>query len=227
RGRQRLGTDPVGRALRQRRRGDRPRRLSRARLRAPARVDRRRPGRPCRRDRDLLVAPAVTARRGLAVLALGAFVVAADGTLVVGLLRQIARSLEVSPATAGQALTVFGAVYALGAPLIVRAARAVRPERLAAAALALFAVGNALTAAAPSYAALLGARALAAACAGVFMPTAALVAARAASEERRGRALTVVVGGSSAATALGVPLGTFVGGAVGWRAIFYAVAIAS
>jgi predicted MFS family arabinose efflux permease len=165
--------------------------------------------------------------RALAILALGAFVVAADGTLVVGLLRQIARSLEVSPATAGQALTVFGAVYAVGAPLVVRTARAVRPERLAAAALALFAVANAATAAAPSYAALLGARVLAAACAGVFMPTAALVAARAAGEERRGRALAVVVGGSSAATALGVPLGTFVGGAVGWRAVFYAVAIAS
>ena len=118
-------------------------------------------------------------------------------------------------------------MYAVGAPLLVRAARAVRPERLAAAALALFAVANAATAAAPSYAALLGARVLAAACAGVFMPTAALVAARAVGEERRGRALAVVVGGSSAATALGVPLGTFVGGAVGWRAVFYAVAIAS
>ena len=118
-------------------------------------------------------------------------------------------------------------MYAVGAPLIVRAARAVRPERLAAAALALFAVANAATAAAPSYAALLGARILAAACAGVFMPTAALVAARAVGEERRGRALAVVVGGSSAAIALGVPLGTFVGGAIGWRAVFYAVAIAS
>jgi predicted MFS family arabinose efflux permease len=118
-------------------------------------------------------------------------------------------------------------VYALGAPLIVRAARAVRPERLAAGALTLFAVANAATAAAPSYAALLGARVLAAACAGVFMPTAALVAARTVSAERRGRALAVVVGGSSAATALGVPLGTFVGGAVGWRSVFYAVAIAS
>ena len=118
-------------------------------------------------------------------------------------------------------------MYAVGAPLIVRAARAMRPERLAAAALALFAVANAATAAAPSYAALLGARILAAACAGVFMPTAALVAARAVGEERRGRALAVVVGGSSAAIALGVPLGTFVGGAIGWRAVFYAVAIAS
>jgi predicted MFS family arabinose efflux permease len=153
--------------------------------------------------------------------------VAADGTLVVGLLRQIARSLDVSPAAAGQALTVFGVVYAVGAPLLVRAARAVRPERLAAGALALFAVANAATAAAPSYAALLGARVLAAACAGVFMPTAAAVAARTVSHERRGRALAVVVGGSSAATALGVPLGTFVGGAIGWRWVFYAVAIGS
>ena len=124
-------------------------------------------------------------------------------------------------------MTVFGVVYAVGAPLVVRAARAVRPERLAAGALALFAVANAATATAPSYAALLGARVFAAACAGVFMPTAAVVAARMVSRERRGRALAVVVGGSSAATALGVPLGTFVGGAIGWRWVFYAVAIGS
>jgi len=48
--------------------------------------------------------------RRLVLLAAGAFVVASDGTLVVGLLRQIADSIAVSPATAGQAVTVFAAV---------------------------------------------------------------------------------------------------------------------
>src|SRR5438067_4126347 len=57
--------------------------------------------------------------RRLVLLALGAFVVASDGTLVIGLLRQIAGSLSVSPASAGQAVTVFAVVYALGAPLLI------------------------------------------------------------------------------------------------------------
>lgn len=47
------------------------------------------------------------------MLATGAFVVTCDGTLVVGLLRQIGETLSVSPAAAGQAVTVFAVVYAL------------------------------------------------------------------------------------------------------------------
>jgi predicted MFS family arabinose efflux permease len=121
-------------------------------------------------------------------------------------------------------VTVFAAVYALGVPLLVRATRHVRRELLLLVALALFAVANAATAAAPSLAALLGARILAAACAGVFMATASAIAADTLRPERRGRALAVVVGAASAATALGVPLGTLLGSAAGWRTTFYSVA---
>jgi predicted MFS family arabinose efflux permease len=85
--------------------------------------------------------------RRLIPLALGAFVVAADGTLVVGLLRPIADSLAVSPAAAGQAVTVFAAVYALCAPLLIRATRRASLRRLLLGSLGLFAVANAATAA--------------------------------------------------------------------------------
>jgi len=158
------------------------------------------------------------------LLAAGAFVVASDGTLIVGLLRQIADSIAVSPATAGQAVTVFAAVYALGVPLLIRAARYVGRKQLLLTALALFAFANAATAAAPSLLALLGARILAAASAGVFMATASAIAADTLPPERRGRGLAAVVGAASAATALGVPLGTFLGGAIGWRTIFFGIA---
>ncbi len=167
--------------------------------------------------------PVVVDRR-LAVLALGAFVVASDGTLIVGLLRQIAHSLSVSPASAGQAVTVFAAVYALGGPLLIRAARRLATRRLLWGTLGVFAIANAATAAAPSFGALLIARVVAAASAGVYMPTAAAAAAAWVGRDRRTRALAVVVGGASAATALGVPLGTFVGGVLGWRTVFYAIA---
>ena len=162
--------------------------------------------------------------RRLVLLAAGAFVVASDGTLIVGLLRQIADSIAVSPATAGQAVTVFAAVYALGVPLLIRAARYVGRKQLLLTALALFAFANAATAAAPSLLALLGARILAAASAGVFMATASAIAADTLPPERRGRGLAAVVGAASAGTALGVPLGTLLGGAVGWRTAFYGIA---
>jgi predicted MFS family arabinose efflux permease len=57
------------------------------------------------------------------------------------------------------------------------------------------------------------------------MATAAAVAARTVAHGCRGRALATVVGGASAATALGVPLGTFLGDILGWRMIFYGIAV--
>lgn len=164
----------------------------------------------------------VTGRR-VALLALAAFVVASDATLVAALLRQIASTLSASPAAAGQAVTVYAAGYALGAPLIIRAAQRVRQGRLLAGALGVFAAANAATAAAPSLAALLGARMAAGACGGTFMAAAAATAAGSVAPSHRGRALAVIVGGSSAGTAFGVPLGTFVGGAIGWRPAFFGI----
>jgi MFS transporter, DHA1 family, inner membrane transport protein len=157
------------------------------------------------------------------VLALAAFVVASDATLVVALLRPIAATLSVSPAAAGQAVTAYAAGYALGAPLIIGAAQRSPRRRVLLGALGLFAASNAATAAAPSLAALLAARVAAGACGGGFMAAAAATAAGSVISGQRGRALAVIVGGSSAGTAFGVPLGAFAGGAVGWRPVFFGV----
>ncbi len=165
---------------------------------------------------------AVTGRR-VALLALAAFVVASDGTLVASLLRQIASTLSASPSVASQAVTVYAAGYALGAPLIIRTARRAPQEWLMAGALGVFALSNAATGAAPSLAALLGARIAAGTCAGVFMATAAAAAGGSVAPSHRGRALAMIVGGSSAGTAFGVPLGTVAGGAIGWRSAFFGV----
>jgi MFS transporter, DHA1 family, inner membrane transport protein len=165
---------------------------------------------------------ALTGKR-IAFLALAAFVVASDATLVAALLRQIAGTLSTSPAVAGLTVTVYAAGYALGAPLIIRAARRASQERLMAGSLSVFAAANAATAAAPSLAALLGARIAAGACGGTFMAAATATAAGSAAPGHRGRALAVIVGGSSAGTAFGVPLGTVAGGAIGWRPAFFGI----
>jgi predicted MFS family arabinose efflux permease len=96
----------------------------------------------------------VTGRR-VAVLALAAFVVASDATLVAALLRQIAGTLSISAGAGGQAVTVYAAGYAFTAPLISRAAWRAPERRLIPGALGLFAAANAARAAALSLAALL------------------------------------------------------------------------
>jgi len=70
---------------------------------------------------------------------------------------------------------------------------------------------------APNPAVLALARIVLACGAALFTPTAALIALTIAEPHRRVRALSLVIGGLTASQILGVPLGTFVGGALGWR----------
>jgi MFS transporter, DHA1 family, inner membrane transport protein len=165
--------------------------------------------------------PALVNRR-LALLAFGSFVVATDGTLIVGLLRRVAADLSASPSATGQSIAVFALAYAAGAPLLIVLTRRWRQERVLLAALILFAAANLATALAQSLASLLAARVLAGACAGVFTPTAAALAA-VGPVKRRGRALAFVVSGASAAAIVGVPLGTILGVYLGWRSAFFLV----
>jgi predicted MFS family arabinose efflux permease len=92
-------------------------------------------------------------------------------------------------------------------------------------ALAIFFAANVLSAFAPDFRVMLAARALAAVGAGLYTPAAAAAAASIVEPEERGRALTMVLGGLTIANAIGVPLGTLIGQAVGWRVTFAFVAV--
>jgi predicted MFS family arabinose efflux permease len=176
-------------------------------------------------------APTGATRRGvpnrllLFSLALGAFAIGTDSLVISGLLVRISAGLHVSTTTAGQLISVFALVYALGAPVLATLTGAVRRKRLLLAALTVFTGANLLGAAAPDYPVLMAARVLAAAGAALFMPSAMTVTVAITPSQWRGRALAVVVGGLSAATALGVPLGTAIGAIGDWRMTLLGVAV--
>ncbi|KOG35971.1 MULTISPECIES: MFS transporter [Streptomyces] len=161
--------------------------------------------------------------RAVALLALGSFAVGTDAYAMAGLLPAVAADLDVSVPLAGQSVTAFTLCYALAAPLFsaVLARRGTRTVIVTA--LVVFAVANAGSALAESYAGLLGSRALAGAGAGLFTPAAATAAVALVPPERRGRALGLVLGGMSAGTVLGVPLGLFVAADSGWRAALWLI----
>lgn len=73
----------------------------------------------------------------------------------------------------------------------------------------------------------MGARLLLAFTAGLYVPNANAVAAALVPPDQRGRALSIVSGGTSVAIALGVPLGAIIGTSVGWRSTFAGVALLS
>ncbi|GAA5106008.1 MFS transporter [Nocardia iowensis] len=161
----------------------------------------------------------------LLLLALGMFALGIDGYVIAGLLPQIGRDLAVTDSAAGQLITVFALVYALCAPLLGILTARQPPRLVLILSLALFAAANVGTSLADSFPVLLAARVAAALAAAAFTPVAAATATALVPEGRRGRALATVASGITVATAVGVPLGTLIGGAFGWRTTFGIVAV--
>jgi len=165
--------------------------------------------------------------RALVGLVLCSFVVATDGTVVIGLLGKIATEVDASPARTGQAVTVFALGYVFGGPAVIWLGRSWRNRRVLLVGLGLFGAANLGTAAAASLSWLLGARLLAGVAAGTLTPTAARLASAITPVHRRGEALAAVVGGASLSAVVGVPLGTLAGAYLGWRITFLAIALAA
>ncbi|MFF2025867.1 MFS transporter [Streptomyces sp. NPDC058171] len=170
--------------------------------------------------RSKRAAPDATPRSGLPstlVLALGAFAVGTDAFIVAGFLPSMAEDLRMSSATAGQSITVFAVAYAVLSPVLATALARLPRRTVLIGALSVLGVANLGSALAIDPATLLGSRVLAAAGAASYTPTAGAVSAALVRPELRGRALAVVIGGLTAATALGVPLGSAASQWFGWR----------
>ena len=149
----------------------------------------------------------------------GAQFAAATGAYAfTGLLASLAADLGVSVAAAGQLAAAYALTYALAVPLI--AALTARLERrfVLTLGLALVGVFNLATAFVPDFTAALGLRIVTGLAATLVLPSVA--ASLLVPAEQRGRALAIVLSGLTFAFALGIPLGTALGGWLGWRATF-------
>jgi predicted MFS family arabinose efflux permease len=157
------------------------------------------------------------ARLGLAMLASATFVYVTAETLPVGLLPQLSAGLHVRPGTVGLLVTAYAAVAALTAiPLTVSLEHRSR-RSVVVGCVGLLALSQFVVAAAPDYAVVLAARVLCALAHGVFWSMLAPVAARLAPPGQAGRATALVFAGNSLALVGGVPIGTALGHAIGWR----------
>ncbi len=161
---------------------------------------------------------------GLLVLASTTFIGVVTESMPIGLLPQIADDLGVRESTVGLTVSGYALVVALtAAPLTAFTARVSR-RRLLAFLLAVYAVCNLATALAPTFAVLACARVVGAFAHGIFWSIVVPYAAGLVGRERIGWATSIALAGGSTAIALGVPLGTALGVAVGWRGTFLVVA---
>lgn len=144
--------------------------------------------------------------------------------LPTGLMPEMAAELGVSESQIGLLITVFATTVVVStAPLTVITRRFSR-KWLMVVLLGVFALTNVLCAIAPSYEFLLGARILGGLAHGLFWAVTGPYAALLVPRHQLARAISVTNAGGTMAFILGVPLGTFLGHALGWRLAFGAMA---
>lgn len=158
-------------------------------------------------------------------LTVGAFAVGTDGFVIAGILPLLAHDFGVGVGATGQLVTAFALTYAVLSPVIATLAAHWDRRTLLITGLAVLTAGNVATALAPGLEVAIASRVIAGVGAAAYTPTASATAATLAPADQRGRSLALVMAGLSAATALGAPLGTLIGGAYGWRATLWFVAI--
>ena len=158
-------------------------------------------------------------------LALAAFAVGTAEFIISGILPPLAADLGVTIPTAGLLVTAYALGVAIGGPILTIFVARLPPRAVLITLLAVFAATQFLCAIAPDYGLLLAARVISSCAHGVFFGAGNVAVARLVPQERRGRAFALFIGGITIANLLGLPGGTAIGVAFGWRASFFAVAL--
>jgi DHA1 family inner membrane transport protein len=173
-------------------------------------------------------APAPAPRRlpiAILALAIAAFAIGSTEFTIIGLLPEVAGDLDVSIPTAGLLVSGYAIGVVIGAPLMTAAGTKVRRHHMLLGLMAVFTVGNVLSAVAPSYGLLLLSRVLSALPHGAFFGIASVVAAELVPPAQRHKAVASMFSGLALSNVVGVPLGTLLGQELGWRASFWAIAV--
>jgi DHA1 family inner membrane transport protein len=170
-------------------------------------------------------APAPHLRFALLALALGGFAIGTTEFVAMGLLPQIADGVSISIPTAGHVVSAYAIGVVVGAPVLAGLGARFPRRTLLVALMVAFTLGNLLSALAPSYATLMGARFLAGLPHGAYFGVASLVAADLAPPGLKARAVSRVLLGLSVANVIGVPFATWLGQTFGWRVAFAGAAV--
>ena len=161
----------------------------------------------------------------LLALAAGAFGIGVTEFAPMGLLPVIATDLGVSIPSAGLLISAYALGVVLGAPLMTLATGRVPRRTLLIGLAGIFTIGNALSALADNYALLMIARIITSLNHGAFFGVGAIVAAGLVPPDRKAGAVAAMFMGLTIANVVGVPLATWAGETLGWRASFWGIAM--
>lgn len=160
----------------------------------------------------------------LAALSIGAFGIGVTEFAPMGMLPSIAADLGVSIPAAGLLVSAYALGVLIGAPLMTLATARVQRRHLLIGLMAIFSLGNLLSALATSYESLLVARIVTSLNHGAFFGVGSIVAASLVPPDKRAGAVAAMFMGLTVATIGGVPLATWFGEMLGWRMAFWGIA---
>ncbi|WP_237706637.1 MFS transporter [Kribbella flavida] len=164
---------------------------------------------------------------GLALLALatGGFAIGTTEFVTMGLLPQIADGVDISIPTAGHVISAYAVGVVVGAPLIAALGARTGRKRLLLGLMAVFVLGNLLSAVAGNYELLMAARFLTGLPHGAFFGIGAVVGASLVAANRRAWAVSMIMVGLPIANIVGVPASTLLGQRFGWQMPFLLVGV--
>ena len=162
---------------------------------------------------------------GILTLAITAFAIGVAEFIIVGILPSISTAFAISLASAGSLVGLYALALAIGTPFIVIGLGRFPKKTVLMMLIGVFLLGNLVSALAPNYPILLLGRIITALAHGSFFAIGATVAAGLAREGQASKAIAVMFAGLTLAMVIGVPLGSYLGNALGWRLPFYAVAL--
>ena len=160
---------------------------------------------------------------GLIALALGGFGIGLAEFVIMGLLPEVAADFRVSEATAGWLISGYALAVVVGALLLTAAVTRFERKPVLAVLMVVFVAGNMVSAVAPDYSTMMAGRIIAALSHGAFFGIGAVVAASMVAPTKKAGAIAIMFTGLTAANVLGVPFGTMLGQAAGWRSTFWAI----
>lgn len=160
----------------------------------------------------------------LYLLAMAVFAMGTSEFMLAGLLPDIASGLDITVGTAGMLTPAFAVGMIVGAPLVAALARNWPGRSSLLGFILAFGAAHAVGAITTSYPVLFATRVVAALANAGFFAVALTTSVTLVSPDKKGRALAVLLSGTTVATIAGVPGGSVLGTLLGWRATFWAVA---
>lgn len=157
----------------------------------------------------------------LFIFMMGTFAVGMTEYVVTGLLTQFAEDLQVEVSTTGLLLSVYAISVAVFGPLLRIITIKYPPKPLLIGLVSLFVISNVVAATAPNFEVLLLSRLLSAMMHAPFFGLCMLIAIQLSAPEKRTGAIAIVQGGLTIAIMVGVPFGSFLGGMLDWRLVFW------